>query len=120
LSFRFRIGERILSPVFNVSHIAGPSSTLPDHSGFIQPSGSFLNAQNIENMERETGIEPATSSLGMLISIQNKELMRPWTTILIICTHGNHRFRSKTRLNELIELSRAVRVLALENQTGHS
>jgi len=71
-------------------------------------------------MERETGIEPATSSLGMLISIENKELMRPWTTILTICTHGRHRFCSKTRLKELIELIRAVRVLASENQVSQS
>jgi hypothetical protein len=30
-------------------------------------------AQVIENMERETGIEPATSSLGKGTSIENKE-----------------------------------------------
>jgi hypothetical protein len=42
----------------------------------------------IEKMELETGIEPATSSLGIWGSFVNKELMRPRTTILIICTHG--------------------------------
>ena len=71
-------------------------------------------------MERETGIEPATSSLGMLVSVENKRLMRPWMTILNICTHVRHRSGSKTRLNELIELIRAVRVLALENQVSQS
>jgi hypothetical protein len=80
----------------------------------------FGNPQVIENMERETGIEPATSSLGMLSSFANKKLMRPWTTFLIICAHGNHRLWSKTRLNELIELIRAVRVLAPENQASKS
>jgi hypothetical protein len=34
--------------------------------------------QVIENMERETGIEPATSSLGNRVSFVNKEQMRPW------------------------------------------
>jgi hypothetical protein len=57
--------------------------------------------QLIENMERETGIEPVTSSLGTCSSIDNKELRRPWTTILIICTHGRHRFSEKALLNEL-------------------
>ena len=71
-------------------------------------------------MERETGIEPATSSLGIRTWFVNKELMRPWTTILIICTHGNHRFCSKARLNELIELIRAVDVLAPENRVSQS
>src|SRR5579883_895302 len=40
------------------------------------------NSQAIENMERETGIEPATSSLGNSISIQNKKLMRRKRRIL--------------------------------------
>jgi hypothetical protein len=30
--------------------------------------------------ERETGIEPATSSLGNWRSIENKEQRRPWTS----------------------------------------
>ena len=30
--------------------------------------------------ERETGIEPATSSLGNWRSIENKEQWRPWTS----------------------------------------
>jgi hypothetical protein len=71
-------------------------------------------------MERETGIEPATSSLGNFSSFVNKELMRPWTTILIICTHGNHRNCSTDRLIELIELIGRVRVLAPENQASQS
>jgi hypothetical protein len=29
------------------------------------------HSQVIENMERETGIEPATSSLGIFVSIEN-------------------------------------------------
>jgi hypothetical protein len=80
----------------------------------------FGSSQAIENMERETGIEPATSSLGMLVSVEKQRLMRPWTTILTICTHVRHRLRSKTRLNELIELIRAVQALAPENRVSQS
>ena len=53
-------------------------------------------------MERETGIEPATSSLGIWGSIVITELMRPRATILIICTHGVTALCEKTRLNALI------------------
>jgi hypothetical protein len=76
--------------------------------------------QALENMERETGIEPATSSLGNFSSFANTRLMRPWTTILIICTHGNHRNCSTDWLIELIELIGRVRVLAPENQASQS
>jgi hypothetical protein len=40
------------------------------------------SSQVIENMERETGIEPATSSLGKRSSVENKELTRPLRCIL--------------------------------------
>jgi hypothetical protein len=53
-------------------------------------------------MERETGIEPATSSLGIWQSFVNTELMRPRTTILIIGTQGVTAFCEKARLNALI------------------
>jgi hypothetical protein len=53
-------------------------------------------------MERETGIEPATSSLGIWGSIVITELMRPRTTILIICTHGVTALCENTRLIALI------------------
>src|SRR5580658_6034741 len=39
-------------------------------------------------MERETGIEPATSSLGSRYAIENKDQMRPRLCIL---TTANHR-----------------------------
>jgi hypothetical protein len=73
-----------------------------------------------EKMGRETGLEPVASGLGTRTWFVNKELMRPWTTILIICTHGNHRNCSTDRLNELIELSRAVDVLAPEDHVRQS
>jgi len=38
------------------------------------------SAQVVDNKERETGIEPATSSLGNWRSIENKEQQRPWTS----------------------------------------
>src|SRR5579883_1793583 len=41
-------------------------------------------SQAIENMERETGIEPATSSLGTYPAFVNKQLMRSGCCILII------------------------------------
>jgi hypothetical protein len=53
-------------------------------------------------MERETGIEPATSSLGIWQSFVITELMRTRATILIICTHGVTAFYEKARLNLLI------------------
>jgi hypothetical protein len=40
------------------------------------------HSQVIENMERETGIEPATSSLGIRRSFENKEQQRPLRCIL--------------------------------------
>ena len=49
-------------------------------------------------MERETGFEPATSSLGIWQSVVMTELMRPRATILIICTHGVTAFGENTRL----------------------
>src|SRR5437762_762561 len=39
-------------------------------------------------MERETGLEPATSSLGIWYAIENKDQMRPRLCIL---TTANHR-----------------------------
>ena len=44
--------------------------------------------QVIEKMERETGFEPATSSLGIWYAIENKDQMRPRLCIL---TTANHR-----------------------------
>jgi hypothetical protein len=43
--------------------------------------------QVIENMERETGIEPATNSLEECVSIANKRLQRSWRAILTTDTH---------------------------------
>jgi hypothetical protein len=40
--------------------------------------------QVVENMERETGIEPAPNSLEDCRSIENKQLLRPWRRILTI------------------------------------
>src|SRR5579875_2167168 len=48
----------------------------------VQRSAAFLMVANLLKMERETGIEPATSSLGNSISIQNKKLMRRKRRIL--------------------------------------
>ena len=46
------------------------------------------HTQVIEKMERETGIEPATFSLGIWYAIENKHQMRPRLCIL---TTANHR-----------------------------
>jgi hypothetical protein len=48
----------------------------------VQRSAAFLGVANLLKMERETGIEPATSSLGISISIDNTELMRQGRPIL--------------------------------------
>jgi hypothetical protein len=39
-------------------------------------------------MERETGIEPVASSLGIQLAFVNKEQMRPWRLILTIEVNG--------------------------------
>jgi len=41
----------------------------------------------IDSMERETGFEPVTSSLGSRCSIDNKEHMRLWRNILTSVSH---------------------------------
>jgi hypothetical protein len=42
----------------------------------------WRGAQRIEKMERETGVEPATSSLGSWYASENKEQLRPRRCIL--------------------------------------
>ena len=37
----------------------------------------FMERKVVEFMERETGFEPATSSLGNCLTFVNKRLMRP-------------------------------------------
>ena len=39
--------------------------------------------EDIEKLERETGVEPATSSLGIWLSIVNKRLRRQWRGFLV-------------------------------------
>jgi hypothetical protein len=51
-------------------------------------------------MERETGIEPATSSLGKRRSIENKELTRPLRCNLTTETIEKTQIASKRRLTE--------------------
>src|SRR5579875_2966041 len=56
---------------------------------------------NLLKMERETGIEPATSSLGNSISIENKKLMRRRRRILSTQVYENihrtfPRFRNRS------------------------
>src|SRR5215472_5706372 len=45
------------------------------------------SAKILKKMERETGIEPATSSLGRCAAIENKEQLRPWRCILTTASH---------------------------------
>jgi hypothetical protein len=54
----------------------------------------------IENMERETGIEPATSSLGISVLIVYQQLMRTRRTILYIEHHGE----SATYYNSVLKV----------------
>jgi hypothetical protein len=57
--------------------------------------------QVIEKMERETGLEPATSSLGIRSSFDSKEHLRPWRHFLNIDDHSESVFCEKARLNAL-------------------
>jgi hypothetical protein len=61
--------------------------------------------QVIEKMERETGLEPATSSLGIRSSFDNKELLRPWRHFLNIDDHAESVFCDKARLNAVIAVT---------------
>ncbi len=49
------------------------------------PAG--IHAKALKTMERETGFEPATSSLGSRYAIENKDQMRPRLCILTTATH---------------------------------
>ena len=64
--------------------------------------------QVIEKMERETGFEPATSSLGIWSWIVNKEHMRPRWQILNIKSHGISAFFAFALLNALIAVTRRL------------
>ena len=59
-------------------------------------------------MERETGIEPATFSLGIWWSFENKELMRPWQRILNITVHAESASCEIAFLNAVIAVTRRV------------
>jgi hypothetical protein len=59
-------------------------------------------------MERETGIEPATSSLGIWSWIVNKEHMRPRWQILNIKSHGISAFFAFALLNAVIAVTRRL------------
>jgi hypothetical protein len=68
------------------------------------------HSQVIENMERETGIEPATSSLGIQLAFVNKEQMRPWRLILTIEVNGVSATYGKSVLNAVIAVSGRVAI----------
>jgi hypothetical protein len=52
-----------------------------------------------EKMERETGLEPATSSLGIWHSFEYREHPRPLRCILTNCNHRDSTTCPKTPLN---------------------
>ena len=64
--------------------------------------------QVIEKMERETGFEPATSSLGIWSWIVNKGHMRPRRQLLNIENHAVSAFFAFALLNALIAVTRRV------------
>ena len=76
----------------------------------------------IEEVERETGLEPATSSLGKCISIVNRELRRPWRCFLVNKISCFQAAASDILLNKVNEV--AVRadsaVLASDVKSGRS
>jgi hypothetical protein len=59
-------------------------------------------------MERETGIEPATFSLGIRWSFEIKELMRPWRQILNIRIHAKSANCEIALLNAVIAVTGRV------------
>jgi len=61
-------------------------------------------------MERETGIEPATSSLGIQLAFVNKEQMRPWRLILTTEVNGVSATYTKSVLNAVIAVSRPMAI----------
>ncbi len=67
------------------------------------------DSQVIEKMERETGLEPATSSLGRESSFENKEQLRQRRQTQVIQNQGNHAFLPRTGLIAV----NAVRILGL-------
>src|SRR6516164_166242 len=50
-------------------------------------------------MERETGLEPATSSLGSRTSFENKEQLQTWRCILTTASHPESSTYLKTAEN---------------------
>src|SRR3954464_14453802 len=70
-----KIGTRVASPQSSVFRfgIAQFIDTLGFSAVTMSTYRTRETSQVIENMERETGIEPATSSLGSRCSIENKE-----------------------------------------------
>jgi hypothetical protein len=70
----------------------------------------FGSSQVIEKMGRETGIEPATSSLGIQLAFVNKEQMRPWRLILTIEVNGVSATYGKSVLNAVIAVSGPVAI----------
>jgi hypothetical protein len=59
-------------------------------------------------MERETGFEPATSSLGIWSSFEYRELMRSWRSILNIESHGVSAFYAVCPLNAVTAVMERV------------
>ena len=63
--------------------------------------------QVIEKMERETGLEPATSSLGKRLSIGNKEHCVSWHLVLAI---ENTQFSLCALFTDQTEYKRSTRI----------
>ena len=61
-------------------------------------------------MERETGIEPATSSLGIQLAFANKEQMRPWRLILTIEVNGVSATYTESVLNAVFAVSGPIAI----------
>src|SRR5262249_34170974 len=58
--------------------------------------------QVIEKLERETGLEPATSSLGIRLSFEYTEHMQPWRHLLITESREESAFCEFSLLNAVI------------------
>jgi hypothetical protein len=103
---RVRLAFNCLQPC-EIKHLQSVASAI---NALSRAANLRCLAEAIENMERETGIEPATSSLGIQRTFVNKEQMRPWRLILTIEVHGDSAIYGKSVLKAVIAVSGPVAI----------
>ena len=79
----------------------------------------WRGAQAIENMERETGLEPVTSSLGIRISIVNRGFRRSRRSFLVKEVFYFQWRPFKSHLNEVIKVTDPEEAIVSSGQLYH-